>query len=96
MSMKYVFALLACMPFIAAQANQTAENPFDTGAASSSQQKSATKGTTPSPQTQSNCTNLPRTCAQARVCSEARRALKCGVNRLDRDKDGVPCESLCR
>jgi len=38
-----------------------------------------------------------RTCGQMSSCAEARFHLKqCGIKRLDRDKDGVPCESLCR
>lgn len=38
-----------------------------------------------------------RTCKQMSSCSEARHYLNvCGVSRLDRDGDGVPCESLCK
>jgi endonuclease YncB( thermonuclease family) len=37
------------------------------------------------------------TCKQMTSCSEARFYLeKCGLNRLDRDNDGIPCESICR
>jgi endonuclease YncB( thermonuclease family) len=36
-------------------------------------------------------------CAQMSSCEEAYFYLeKCGLNRLDRDKDGIPCETLCR
>lgn len=36
-------------------------------------------------------------CGQMVSCDEARDALtRCGVLRLDRDGDGVPCEGLCR
>lgn len=36
------------------------------------------------------------TCRQMRDCEEAMHYLiVCGVLNLDRDKDGVPCESLC-
>ncbi|WP_414706631.1 excalibur calcium-binding domain-containing protein [Psychrobacter sp. UBA3068] len=28
-------------------------------------------------------------------CEQAKLALECGNTRLDRDKDGVPCESIC-
>lgn len=36
-------------------------------------------------------------CGQMASCDEARDALaRCGVLRLDRDGDGVPCEGLCR
>ncbi|WP_227681457.1 excalibur calcium-binding domain-containing protein [Psychrobacter sp. SCQQ22] len=27
-------------------------------------------------------------------CEQAKQVLKCGNTRLDRDKDGVPCESI--
>lgn len=41
------------------------------------------------------CANLPRTCGQMVSCDQAKLALKCGNTKLDRDKDGVPCESIC-
>lgn len=38
-----------------------------------------------------------RYCKQMRSCEEAYYFLKqCGLSRLDRDGDGVPCEALCR
>lgn len=38
-----------------------------------------------------------RTCSQMTSCAEAQFYLnQCGLSRLDRDGDGVPCESLCR
>lgn len=38
-----------------------------------------------------------RLCSQMTSCSEARHHLNvCGLSRLDRDGDGVPCESLCK
>ncbi len=43
----------------------------------------------------SQCKNLPRTCGQMVSCEQAKQALKCGNTKLDRDKDGVPCESIC-
>ena len=37
-----------------------------------------------------------RLCRQMSSCAEARFYLnQCGLDRLDRDGDGVPCESLC-
>lgn len=37
-----------------------------------------------------------RRCTEMQSCEEARFYLtKCGVRSLDRDRDGVPCESLC-
>ncbi|WP_296206835.1 excalibur calcium-binding domain-containing protein [Psychrobacter sp. UBA3480] len=41
------------------------------------------------------CKGLPSTCGQMANCEQAKQALKCGYKRLDRDKDGVPCESIC-
>ena len=39
---------------------------------------------------------LKQYCKQMSSCSEARHyLLNCGVNTLDGDKDGVPCENLC-
>ena len=41
--------------------------------------------------------NGKRFCREMSSCAEARFYLRqCGVGRLDRDGDGVPCESLCR
>ena len=41
--------------------------------------------------------SVRKTCGQMASCSEARFHLEqCGNGRLDRDNDGVPCESLCR
>jgi endonuclease YncB( thermonuclease family) len=37
------------------------------------------------------------TCGEMANCSEARFYVeKCGLTQLDRDHDGVPCESICR
>ncbi|WP_367180753.1 excalibur calcium-binding domain-containing protein [uncultured Parasphingopyxis sp.] len=37
-----------------------------------------------------------RYCGQMRSCREAQFYYRqCGVRRLDGDRDGVPCESLC-
>lgn len=37
-----------------------------------------------------------RTCGEMNSCAEARFYLtQCGVSSLDRDKDGIPCESIC-
>ena len=43
----------------------------------------------------SQCKDLPRVCTQMVSCEQAKQALKCGNTKLDRDKDGVPCESIC-
>ncbi len=42
-----------------------------------------------------DCKGLPSTCGEMANCSQAKQALACGNKRLDRDNDGVPCESLC-
>ena len=43
----------------------------------------------------SQCKGLPSTCGQMTNSEQAKQALKCGNTRLDRDKDGVPCETIC-
>lgn len=44
-----------------------------------------------------SCTTLrTMTCKQFDSCDTARLALSCGNARLDGDKDGVPCEAICR
>lgn len=36
-------------------------------------------------------------CSEIKSCKEAYFYLEvCGVTKLDRDKDGIPCESLCK
>jgi len=35
-------------------------------------------------------------CSEMLTCEEAMRYLKCGNKRLDRDGDGIPCESICK
>jgi hypothetical protein len=35
-----------------------------------------------------NCSSFPN-------CSEAVKSYKAGNGKLDRDKDGIPCESIC-
>lgn len=42
------------------------------------------------------CKGLPKTCGQMVSCEQAKQALKCGNTKLDRDKDGIPCESICK
>ena len=38
-----------------------------------------------------------RVCADMSSCAEARFHLEqCGMSRLDRDRDGIPCETICR
>lgn len=50
----------------------------------------------PSPSTSFQC-GTKRTCGKMTSCEEARFYLdRCGIKGLDRDRDGVPCEALCR
>lgn len=42
-----------------------------------------------------DCSGLPKKCGQMSSCAQAQKALQCGNGRLDRDNDGVPCESIC-
>ena len=35
------------------------------------------------------------TCSDMRSCEEAYEYLRQGYTKLDRDRDGVPCESIC-
>lgn len=37
----------------------------------------------------------PRACARYRTCAQAQACLRRGHTRLDRDRDGVPCEQIC-
>ena len=43
-----------------------------------------------------SCSGLPKTCGKMNSCKQAYQALECGNRRLDKDKDGVPCESICQ
>ncbi|KGQ34637.1 cold-shock protein [Gallibacterium genomosp. 2] len=44
-----------------------------------------------------SCDDGKRYCKEMQSCEEAKYHLEqCGLSRLDRDKDGVPCESICR
>lgn len=42
-----------------------------------------------------DCSGLPRTCGAMANCAQAKKALVCGNGKLDRDNDGIPCESIC-
>jgi endonuclease YncB( thermonuclease family) len=37
-----------------------------------------------------------RYCKEMTSCDEAKRYLACGVTTIDGDRDGIPCEALCR
>lgn len=57
-----------------------------------------TTPTTPTtPNLPSICTTIPKTCGAMSSCTEAYTALQtCGYTSLDSDKDGVPCEAICK
>lgn len=43
-----------------------------------------------------SCNDGKRVCKDMNNCADARYHLEqCGMSRLDRDGDGVPCESIC-
>jgi len=43
-----------------------------------------------------DCNRQSVTCGSLKSCAQACGFLKqCGFGRLDRDKDGIPCESVC-
>lgn len=43
-----------------------------------------------------DCSGMYKTCGEMANCAEAQKALACGNGRLDRDNDGIPCESICQ
>ncbi|OOF85175.1 excalibur calcium-binding domain-containing protein [Rodentibacter ratti] len=46
---------------------------------------------------QFSCEDSIPYCKQMKSCAQAKFYLKqCGVDRLDRDGDGVPCENVCK
>ena len=38
---------------------------------------------------------LAQSCSSFQTCAQAVASMKAGNTKLDRDKDGIPCESLC-
>lgn len=61
-----------------------------------STRSSSKTSTSDSPKSGFSC-GSKRTCGEMDSCEEARYYLtNCGLNRLDGDGDGTPCESLCR
>ncbi|TGZ98505.1 cold-shock protein [Rodentibacter pneumotropicus] len=45
---------------------------------------------------QFSCNDGKRTCKDMDNCDDAKFHLhQCGMKKLDRDRDGVPCESIC-
>ncbi|MBN6064209.1 excalibur calcium-binding domain-containing protein [Aggregatibacter actinomycetemcomitans] len=45
---------------------------------------------------QFSCDDGKRVCRDMDSCADAKFHLReCGMHKLDRDRDGVPCESIC-
>ena len=43
-----------------------------------------------------SCSDMPRYCKHMDSCEQAEFALEhCGMSKLDRDRDGIPCENVC-
>lgn len=87
--MKHLITLLLAISLPAVAANTSTsnvQNPFNTRG------KVAKRAPAPS----GSCDNLPRTCKEMRSCAQAQQAYRCGNKRLDRDKDGIPCDNLCQ
>jgi uncharacterized protein (DUF2141 family) len=38
---------------------------------------------------------MAQSCSSFKTCKEAVASFKDGNSKLDRDKDGIPCEKLC-
>ena len=59
-------------------------------------QRTPTRASRPASASSTTC-GTKRFCREMTSCSEARHFLNaCGVRTLDGDRDGVPCEALCR
>ncbi len=43
----------------------------------------------------SSGTAWAQSCSSFQTCAQAVASMKAGNSKLDRDKDGIPCESLC-
>jgi len=51
----------------------------------------------PTPKPKFSCSVRKTVCAQMRNCDEAKYYYsKCGLRKLDRDRDGIPCETICK
>ncbi|MDL1924360.1 hypothetical protein FBQ95_17285 [Chloroflexi bacterium CFX3] len=66
---------------------RTAPRPTSTGSGAAAATQAPSSGVT--------CPSLSYTCAQL-TCAQAYACLAAGNTKLDRDRDGIPCESKCR
>lgn len=39
--------------------------------------------------------SVAQSCKSFKTCEEAMKSYRAGNTKLDRDRDGIPCESLC-
>jgi cytoskeletal protein RodZ len=78
----------------ASKSSQPATTP---PATKSSQSTTSTpQPQTSKPQSAGTCGSKSK-CGEMSSCAEAKFYLNnCGLGKLDRDKDGIPCESLCK
>lgn len=50
----------------------------------------------PTPKLTYSCSVRKTVCAQMRSCDEAKfYNINCGLKKLDGNKDGIPCETIC-
>lgn len=98
---KNIFSFLLMAVLSISFAHAEVENPFGTQNTAKSTNKnmvkpaSKTSSKKSSSSSKSSCGSFPRTCGQMTSCSQAKQALQCGHTKLDRDKDGIPCETIC-
>lgn len=98
---KTIYSLLLTAVLSISFAHAEVENPFGTQNTAKSQTKntvkpaSKTSSKKSASSSKSSCGSFPRTCGQMTSCSQAKQALQCGHTKLDRDKDGIPCETIC-
>lgn len=76
--------------------SQGISNSGGSGSATKTKVNLSNQGISNNNSSSGSCSGIKRTCSAMSSCAEARRALQCGVSSLDRDKDGIPCEKLCR
>jgi len=98
---KTIYLILLTAVLSISFAHAEVENPFGTQNTEKSTNKNTAKPVKKSSSNKSSsssktsCGSFPRTCGQMTSCSQARQALQCGNTKLDRDKDGIPCETIC-
>lgn len=83
------------LPSNATSIDPVAENPTEPVRAVEPQSLAETQAALDDPEETEAC-GFKTVCRQMESCEEAQHYLNdCGLSRLDRDNDGVACESLC-